>query len=193
MPIPNEKRYTAEEFYSLGIEEPCELIDGKICYLWTEDGEAKGMSPSPSIRHQDISMAVSCEIKHYIKKNGGKCRVFAAPTDVKLDDGTVVVPDIFVACKTENFDEQKYNGAPDWVIEIISPSSISWDRYEKCSLYRSAGVKEYWVIDPLYSKIMVYKFGEPNTVEFYNFDDKITAGIFGDKPEPLTVCINEIL
>lgn len=193
MPIPGEKRYTVEEFYSLGIEEPCELIDGKICYLWTEDGEAKGMSPSPSIRHQDISMAVSCEIKHYIKKNGGKCRVFAAPTNVKLNDGTLVVPDIFVACKPENFDEQKYNGAPDWIIEIISPSNGLRDYRDKFQLYRNAEVKEYWIIDPSAEKIMAYKFGDPNTVEFYNFDDRITAGIFKDKPEPLTICLNEIL
>ncbi len=193
MPIPDEKRYTVEEFYSLGIEEPCELIDGKICYLWTEDGEAKGMSPSPSIRHQRISRELLSEIRNYIKRNGGKCEVFDAPTDVKLNDDTMVVPDIFVACSPENFDEQKYNGAPDWVIEIISPNSINRDRYDKCALYRGAGVKEYWVIDPLHSKIMVYKFGDPNTVEFYNFDDRITAGIFKDKPELLTVCLNEIL
>ncbi len=183
MPIPGEKRYTVEEFYNLDIDTPCELIDGKIY----------DMSPSPFIRHQDISGELFYEIKSYIKRNGGKCRVFAAPTDVKLSDDTVVVPDIFVVCNPENFDEQKYNGAPDWVIEIISPNSMNRDRYDKCALCRSAGVKEYWVIDPLHSKIMVYKFGEPNTVEFYNFDDRITAGIFKDKPEPLTVCPNEIL
>lgn len=183
MPEPGEKRYTVEEFYSLGIEEPCELIDGKIY----------DMSPSPSIRHQDIAGGLFVEIKSYIKRNGGKCRPFIAPTDVKLDDGTIVVPDIFVACKPENFDEQKYNGAPDWIIEVASPNNSERDYGEKLHLYRDSGVKEYWVIDPLSEKVTVYIFGKPNVFEFYNFDDRITAGIFKDKPEPLTICLDEIL
>ncbi len=183
MPIPVEKRYTVEEFYNMDIDVPCELIDGKIY----------DMSPSPSIRHQDISGELFYEIKHYIKKNGGKCRVYTAPTDVKINDETVVVPDIFVACKPENFDEQKYNGAPDWIIEIASPNNEWRDYRDKFQLYQTAGVKEYWIIDPSNEKITVYNFGKPNIVEIYKFGDRITAGIFKDRPEPLTVCLNEIL
>jgi len=193
MSIPDEKRYTVEEFYNMDIDVPCELIDGKICYMCNADSEVKNMSPSPSIKHQRISRELLSEIRNYIKRNGGKCEVFDAPTDVKLNDVTLVVPDIFVACKPENFDEQKYNGAPDWIIEIISPNNINRDRYEKCALYRSAGVREYWIIEPTYEKIIVYLYGKPNIVEFYNFADRITAGIWKDNPEPFTICLNEIL
>ena len=98
MPAPKEKRYTIEEFRKLtDIGERAELIDGVIY----------NMSPSPSIRHQRISGNLYFEIKSYIKKNKGKCEVFEAPTDVKLNENTVVIPDIFVACNPDNFDEQQ--------------------------------------------------------------------------------------
>ena len=113
MPMTNEQRYTAEQFYKLDLQEPCELINGIIV----------DMSPSPNIKHQRISARVTNFITNYINKNKGKCEVFNAPTDVKLNDDTIVIPDIFVACKPENFDEQKYNGAPDWIIEIVSPNN----------------------------------------------------------------------
>ncbi len=183
MPIPAKKKYTVEEFYNMNIDVPCELIDGKIY----------DMSPSPSIKHQRISRELLSEIRNYIKKNGGKCEVFDAPTDVKLNNNALVVPDIFVACKPENFDEQKYNGAPDWIIEIASQSNEWRDYRDKFQLYQTAGVKEYWIIDPSAEKITVYNFGKPNIVEIYKFGDRITAGIFKDKPEPLTVCLNEML
>jgi Uma2 family endonuclease len=183
MPMQDEKRYTASEFYACFTEKPCELINGYVA----------DMSPSPNIIHQHISGEVFFAIKDHIRKNKGKCRVFEAPTDVQLNDDTVVVPDIFVACKPENFDECKYNGAPDWVIEIVSKSTSERDYKDKLLLYKKCGVREYWIIDPMDEKVIVYTFGSTNFTEFYNFSDSITPEIYKDNAEKLSICIEKLL
>ena len=183
MPIPFENKCSADKFYSLDIKEPCELIDGKIY----------DMSPSPSIKHQKLVSGLHYEIRHYIKKQGGKCEAFMAPTDVKLNDENIVIPDIFVACDPNRFDEQKYNGAPDWVIEVTSPSNYQRDLKDKLIIYKEAGVREYWIVDPLDGRVIVYLFGKPNITEFYTFDDVIETCIFKNKSEPLTIRVNDVL
>lgn len=184
MPVPKENRYTIEEFHKLtDIGERAELIDGVIY----------NMSPSPSIRHQQISGDIFYTIKGYIKGNNGKCKVFEAPTDVKLNDDTIVIPDIFVACNPDNFDEQKYNGAPDWIIEIVSPGNSEHDYKDKLLLYKTNGVKEYWIIDPTNEKVLVYLFGNTNIAEFYTFDDIITVGLYRDNKNPLTIRISDFM
>ena len=183
IPISNLKRYTADEFYKLDIAEPCELISGIIVNI----------SPSPNIRHQQISGEIFYTIKDYIKRNNGKCKVFEAPTDVKLNDDTIVVPDLFVACNPDNFDDQKYNGAPDWIIEIVSPNNSERDYKDKLLLYKTNGVKEYWIIDPTNERILVYLFGKTNIIEFYTFNDTVSVGLYRDNKEPLTICINNLV
>ncbi|MCM1329787.1 MAG: Uma2 family endonuclease [Ruminococcus sp.] len=183
MPMPIEKLYTAEEFYSLGITEPCELINGQIVY----------MSPSPNIRHQRLAKGIIVTIENYIKKNKGKCEVFSAPTDVKLSSDVIVVPDIFIACDPNKFDEQKYNGAPDLVMEIVSPGSFGRDYKDKLLLYKAAGVKEYWIIDPTEERVIAYLFGQPNITEFYTFDDVIPVGLYKNNSEPLEICVNKLI
>ena len=126
---------------------------------------------------------------NYINKNHGKCEAFEAPTDVKLNEKTVVIPDIFVACDPDNFDDQQYNGAPDWIIEIVSPSNAVHDFKDKLFLYKSSGVREYWIIDPMNEKVLVYRFGNSNVTEFYTFDDTITVGIYSENSETLDICI----
>ncbi len=177
-----KKTYTADEFYALGLTEPCELINGEIT----------NMSPSPNIRHQRISNNILFEFKQYIRKSNGKCEVFCAPTDVKLNDDTIVVPDIFVTCDPEKFDEQKHNGAPDLIIEIVSPHNIERDLQDKPVIYRNAGVREYWIVNPMNEKVTVFQFGKPIITEFYGFDDIIPVSIYKDMPEPLTICISEL-
>ena len=183
MPMSIEKHYTADEFYKLNISELCELINGQIV----------NMSPSPNIKHQQISGEMFYTIKDYIKKNDGKCKVFEAPTDVKLNDDTIVIPDLFVTCNPDNFDEQKYNGAPDWIIEIVSPNNSERDYKDKLLLYKTNGVKEYWIIDPTNEKVLVYLFGKTNITEFYTFNDIVNVGLYRDSNKPLTVCINDLL
>lgn len=173
--------YTAEQYRSMNnFPERCELIEGVVV----------AMSPAPNYMHQRISINISSEIYAYIRRNKGKCQVFSAPSDVKLNDYTVVQPDIFVTCCPERIDGQYHNGAPEWVIEITSPSTAYRDSNEKLRLYKENGVKEYWMVDPERRHTIVYCFGENTSIDFYDFGSEITAGIYRDKPEPLTICID---
>ena len=183
--LEKARTYTADEYLAMsGLPERCELIDGEIY----------AMSPSPNIAHQGVSMGISAEIRNFIRKNGGKCRVFAAPSDVKLDDGTVVQPDIYVVCDPDKLDEQKCNGAPDWVIEIVSPSDTKRDTIDKLKLYEAAGVREYWIVFPVEQQVLVYRFFDaPNTTGIYKFTDPITVGIYKDTSTPLIITVAEVL
>ncbi|MBQ8781525.1 MAG: Uma2 family endonuclease [Oscillospiraceae bacterium] len=183
MAVLKEQQYTAEGFYELNTEHPRELING---YIYD-------MSPSPNIAHQRLSGEVFYSIREHIRKNNGRCEVFSAPTDVKLDSNTIVIPDIFVVCDPGKLDEQKCNGAPDWVIEIVSPSNASRDYADKLKIYRSAGVREYWIIDPMNEKIVAYRFETTSVVEVYTFDDDIPVGIYSESSAPLSICINKLI
>lgn len=204
-------KMTAEEFRLLESDKRCELINGEIVYMspscglssayplimGTEpqtDSLYKSISdlpagvPRPGFLHQKISGEIFFSIKSYISKHKGKCQVYAAPADVKLSDDTVVQPDIFVTCDPSRIDGQYHNGAPDWVIEILSPSTAGIDLGKKLFLYRSAGVREYWAIDPDEKKIIVYLFENSHSnIEFYSFKDSISAGIYRNNDEPLVI------
>lgn len=179
-----EERYTSDEFLAMtDLVGRFELIDG---YIYD-------MSPAPSIIHQKMSSGLNTEIRNYITAHKGKCSVFAAPTDVKLDDENTVQPDILVVCDPNKLDEHKCNGAPDWVIEIVSPSSSRRDTVEKVALYAKAGVREYWIVFPKEEQVIVYLFTEPNLTGIYPFDADIPVGIYKDEPEPLTIRIRDII
>ena len=170
MPYPKDRKYTAEEFFALIPEsnsEMYELYNGEIVAL-----------ASPSILHQKISMEISSEIRNYIKSNKGDCEVFAAPFDVKLDDDTVVIPDISVICDPSKLsDGKRCNGAPDFIIEIVS-SNRSNDFVRKLELYQKYGVREYWIVDPESKRVVVYYFKENNNIKIYTFDQNIPVGIY---------------
>ena len=166
MPLLKEKVYTIEDIYALPEGERAELIDGQIYY----------MSP-PNTRHQRISSILSRKIGNYIDDNKGKCEVFAAPFAVYLDEktNTYVEPDVSVICDSDKLDDRGCKGAPDWIIEIVSPSSRRMDYYTKLFKYRTAGVREYWIVDPTKNQIMVYDFENEDT-EQYTFQ----VGIYED-------------
>ncbi|MDE7425599.1 MAG: Uma2 family endonuclease [Lachnospiraceae bacterium] len=166
--LRKEEIYTIDDIYALPDGERAELIDGKIYY----------MAP-PSRTHQKISMFLSNEISGYIKSNNGECEIYAAPFAVFLnkDDMNYVEPDISVICDTSKLDDKGCHGAPDWVIEIVSPSSKTRDYMTKLFKYRTAGVREYWIVDPDKQMVMVYGF-ESETVEQYPFDEDIPVGIY---------------
>lgn len=178
MPIPMSKKYTADEFYKMDLPERCELINGEIVDL-----------ASPNQKHQEISGRVYNIILNYIDKNKGKCKVFPAPADVKLSEKFIVQPDIYVACDPDKLDGQYHIGGPDWVIEITSPSTALRDCIEKLSLYKSAGTKEYWIIDTENKRVVVHIFTEQTTVntDLYTFSDSIPVFIYKDRPEPLSI------
>ena len=182
--VKKEILYTADKFLEMtDLPERCELINGEIF----------DMSPSPNERHQDISEVVNYAMKDYVYKNKGKCRVYSAPFDVKLNEYTIVQPDLFIVCDRDKLDGKRCNGAPDWVIEIISPSSVDRDMREKLLLYSEAGVREYWIIDPIKERVFVYLFGKPNITGFYTFNDNIRVNIYKDSTPPLDICIARLL
>lgn len=170
MPLLQEKIYTIDDIYRLPEGERAELIDGHIYY----------MAP-PSRKHQRISGELFMEIKSYIRSKGGKCEVYTAPFAVYLDErtSTYVEPDISVICNPDKLDEKGCKGAPDWMIEIVSPSSRQMDYYTKLFKYRTAGVREYWIVDPDKSLILVYNF-EQGTSGQYTMQDVVNAGIYED-------------
>lgn len=170
MPFPKEKLYTIEDIYALPDGKRGELIDGKL-YM---------MAP-PSRIHQKILQEFSRVIGNYISGKGGVCEVYPAPFAVFLskDDKNYVEPDISVICDPKKITEKGCNGAPDWIIEIVSPSSRRMDYYTKLFKYRTAGVKEYWIVDPEKSRIMVYSF-TANSGNEYTFSDTVTPSIYDD-------------
>ena len=170
MPLPKEELYTIGDIYSLPEGERAELIDGQIY----------DMAP-PSRHHQEISMELSTAIQSYIRSKKGNCRVYSDPFAVQLDEDshTYVEPDISVICDPNKLDERGCKGAPDWIIEIVSPASRRMDYYTKLFRYRTAGVREYWIVDPSKNQIIVYDF-EHGDMEQFTFQDSIKAGIYED-------------
>lgn len=141
MPLPAEKgRYTYADYYSWDDGKRWELIDGEIF----------DMSPGPGYAHQSISVRLILRLAPFLQ--GKPCQIFHAPFDVRLnadgDDDTVVQPDIIVVCDKSKLDERGCKGAPDFIVEILSPYHKTHDRITKLELYRRYGVREYWIVDP---------------------------------------------
>ena len=180
MPLPKNNSYTIEDIFALPEGKRAELIDGQIY----------DMAP-PSRIHQKIStQLVSC-INHYISEHHGNCEVYAAPFAVFLneDDKNYVEPDISVICSPEKLTDKGYAGAPDWVIEIVSPSSQRMDYLTKLFKYRTAGVREYWIVNPMTETVQVYSFEDTEDSTQFSFDDSIASGIY----DGFVICIRELL
>ena len=175
----NIYRYHADEYYQITAksDKMTELLDGEIVAM-----------ASPNIRHNDIALGLYTAFRRFISENKGKCRPYVAPTDVELDDRNVVIPDVFIACNPDNFDKQKYNGAPDFIAEVVSTNRND-DYIRKLWLYRSRGVREYWIIDPHKEKVLVYFFESNEYPEMYDFNTPIPVNIWNKK---LSVIISEI-
>ncbi len=168
MPLLREKIYTIDDIYALPDGERAELIDGDIYY----------MAP-PSRIHQKISWKLHQAIANYIDSNNGTCEVYAAPFAVFLneDDKNYVEPDISVICDKDKLTDKGCKGAPDWIIEIVSAGSRRMDYYTKLFKYRTAGVREYWIVDPEKERVMVYDF-ERETTDEYTFNMPVPVGIY---------------
>lgn len=137
---------------------------------------------SPSQIHQSISMALSNIIYNYIKSRKIPCQVFTAPFDVKLSDKplTIVQPDIMIICDKNKLDGKRCNGAPDFIIEIVSPGNPADDYIRKLYYYQNHGVREYWIVDPRRKTVAVNYF-ERNIVSVpYPFDSIIKVNVCDD-------------
>lgn len=168
MDAVKEELYTIDDIYALPDGQRAELIDGQIYY----------MAP-PGRIHQRISWKLHQAIANYIDSQNGTCEVYAAPFAVFLnkDNTNYVEPDISAICDLTKLDDEGCKGAPDWVIEIVSPSSKSKDYMTKLFKYRTEGVREYWIVDPDKHMVLVYGF-EKNLVEQYSFGEAVPAGIY---------------
>ncbi|RKI22791.1 Uma2 family endonuclease [bacterium 1xD8-6] len=166
--LAQERLYTIDDIYALPNGERAELIDGQIYY----------MAP-PNRKHQTIARELFTSIDSYIKSNDGSCEPFFAPFAVFLneDNTNYVEPDICVICDHNKLTDKGCSGAPDWIIEIVSPSNRPVDYYTKLFKYRATGVKEYWIVDYERSLVTVYDFQNDNATN-YTFSDDIPASIY---------------
>lgn len=173
------KGYTIADIEALPEGERAELIDGELFRM-----------DVPVRQHQDIMVKLILKIGNYIEQNKGKCKIYPAPFAVyiKKDKYNYVEPDISVVCDKDKLDEKGCQGAPDWLIEIVSPSSKSMDYERKVKLYREAGAREYWIVDSETETVTMYDFersalcssgDEPEPVR-YSFTERIKVGIFED-------------
>ncbi len=168
--------YTYKDYAGWPDEERWELING-VAY---------NMSPAPSRFHQEISGALFNSIYNYLKDKS--CKVYHAPFDVRLPKGeepeeeivTVVQPDIVVICEEKKLDDKGCKGAPDLVVEIVSPSTVSKDMKEKLAVYERHGVKEYWIIHPIDKLAIVYSLQEDRQYvkpEIYSEDNAVESKV----------------
>ena len=180
MPLPKYDSHTTDYIYSLPEGQRAELIDGVVY----------DMAP-PNFMHQKLSLELSATIRDYIRKQKGSCEVVPAPFAVFLDadDKTYVEPDISVICDKSKLSETGCNGAPDFIIEIVSPSSRKLDYLIKSQKYEAAGVREYWIVDPSRERTTIYRFEEDAAPTVFAFNQTISVGLYGD----LQINIAELL
>jgi Uma2 family endonuclease len=166
------EEYTTDYIEALPDGERAELIDGVVYDMAT-----------PNTIHQKLIFRLSYSLGSYIESKSGSCEVYPAPFAVYLnkDNKTYVEPDISVICNKDKIDDKGCNGAPDFIIEIVSQSTKRMDYGIKLFKYRSSGVREYWIINPLSRTINVFDFehNDENS-NSYTFDDEITSCIYPD-------------
>lgn len=170
MAFAERNDYTIQDVDTLFEDEQrAELIDGRICLL-----------ASQRLTHQRIQTALGVSLIEYIRLQNGACQVFMVPMDVYLnqDNKTRVQPDIFVICDPDKIREDACYGAPDLVIEIISKSTKKNDYGVKMLKYRTAGVREYWIIDPYLKTVLVFWFEDERENCSYSFDEEIPFHLF---------------
>ena len=171
MAIAGGKIHTFEDILALPEGERAELIDGEMF-----------MMASPTRGHQDAVTWLSGQIYGYIQSKRGKCRVYTSGLAVfpKKDNINYVEPDVTVVCSRDKLDERGCNGAPEWAIEVVSPSSIKMDYERKKKLYQESGVEEYWIVDLEKEQVKVYRFLEDDQGRDYSFKETVKVGIYED-------------
>jgi len=166
------RQYTYADYLTWADDKMRELLNGFV----------RMMSPAPALKHSVVSQRLFVSMYNFVERNGGGCQVFHAPFDVRFPKNpdltandqiyTVVQPDICVVCDTSKLDERGCLGAPDMVVEILSPSSIQYDMKVKFDIYEAGGVKEYWVISPKEKGIIAFilqdngKYGKGTVYEW---------------------------
>ena len=164
---PGQGNYTIEDYYALPDERRVELIEGFIYDM-----------VAPSAVHQLVLLGLALQFAPCVDKHP-ECELFLAPCDVRLDndDRTMVQPDLFIICEKDQITRKRINGAPDFVIEILSPSNEKHDLHRKLEKYSYAGVREYWIVHPEKLYILVHDLENNTPPVVYSFRDEIPVGI----------------
>lgn len=173
---------TAEEFFKTPESNlHIELVDGEIITYGSQSGI-----------HHDIKMGMYLYISDYIKNQKHEYSVFTMPSDVPFDEYNVVQPDIYVTDEKIPKEAHHITSVPPFIAEICDPYNDDSDNYlKKLYMYAMNGVKEYWIIDPSYKRVMVYRlFDESHLLNVYTFDQHIPVGIWNDE---LKICVNDLL
>ena len=182
-------KYTYADYLSWHFDQTVELIRGRIQRIST-----------PNRKHQRISWQLTLAVGNFFKKHD--CRAFAAPFDVRLPDQqkskkvnkeifTVVQPDICIVCNTTKLDDKGCLGAPDLVVEILSPGNSVKEMKIKKNLYETAGIREYWIIDPEHENVFQFHLNEAMVythATIYTSEDVLHCVIFPD----LHITLSEI-
>ncbi len=180
MAVPQKKTYTVKDIYDLPDGQRAELIDGHLY-----------MMVPPNFQHQKLVYQLGRVLGNYVDSHGGACEIVPAPFAVFLskDDQNYVEPDLSVICDRDKLDEKGCHGAPDWIIEIVSPSTERMDYGIKLFKYRSAGVREYWIVNPLNRTVNVYDLEYGEQTGQHRFDGSIPSCIYRN----LTIRIADLL
>jgi Uma2 family endonuclease len=170
IPKLQAQRHTVADYLSWDDGERWELIGGA----------AYNMSPAPAVKHQDLVLNLSSLLRERLK--GKPCKPFVAPVDVVLSDEDVVQPDVFVVCDPSKITPQNIQGAPDFIAEVLSPSTARKDLREKKALYQRLAVAEYLVLDPLECYALLFRLdgsGRYDAGQVYGPDETVELKILG--------------
>ena len=172
--------FTLDDYYALPDERRVELIDGVFYDM-----------AAPSTYHQTCILNMSFQIKRFIDKKGGRCKMFFSPVDVQLecDSKTMVQPDLIIVCDPKKIFKKCIVGAPDFIVEILSESTGKKDMTLKLAKYRNAGVREYWLVDLEKERVLTYFWDEDEFPHIYGANDRISVGVYGGE---LMIDMNEI-
>jgi len=166
--------FTIDDYYALPDDKRVELINGVFYDM-----------AAPSIVHQVLLESISWQFRNFIMSRKGKCLPLVSPVDVKLDkdNKTMVQPDFIVVCDRSQITEKRVEGGPDFVLEVISPSSVQKDCILKAAKYLEAGVKEYWILDPDKKIAVIYHFPETCYPTILPLEGKLPVAVFNNELE----------
>lgn len=161
--------YTLEDYYALPDDLRVELIDGVFFVM-----------DAPSVFHQLLGGEIYRQIANFVMERKGPCMPLISPVDVQLDcdERTMVQPDVLILCNQSKNIKHHIYGAPDFIVEVLSPSTRRKDMTIKLTKYEKAGVREYWMIDPRGKRIITYFFESETSPVIYGFEDKIPIRIY---------------
>ena len=168
---PQQRVLPLDEYEALPEDTRAEVFEDQIQYR-----------ASTSQIHQTILLALSSYLNSYVKSKERLCKVISAPFDVKLDDHLLLIvqPDIMIVCDKSKLDGKRCNGAPDFIIEIVSPNNSSDDYIKKLYYYKKYGVREYWIVDPNRRTVSVSYFEGDMISIPYAFSSTIKVNIYSD-------------